>query len=236
MNKQFARAILTLALGLILTPPSIPAALILNGDFEQPNLGGAGNYYGVGSTAVTGWTVLGNGGVTIHHVNQINLLWPNNNSQFLDLSGNTGGGGVVSAPIATVIGQTYRVSFDAVNGSRWFNAGSQNNPYYGNVFTLQASGASLLTYSSGADLPPGNLPVPPVGNLIPVILSYSFVATSSATTLTFMDATGKDSNAGWIDNVSIVAVPEPATTIAAALLLLPFGASTIRILRRSHPV
>ena len=63
MNKQFARAILTLALGLILTPPSIPAALILNGDFEQPNLGGAGNYYGVGSTAVTGWTVLGNGGV-----------------------------------------------------------------------------------------------------------------------------------------------------------------------------
>jgi hypothetical protein len=220
--------------GLLLAPPVVHASLVFNGDFEQPNLGGTGNFYGVGSTAVTGWTVLGNGGVTIHHVNQVNLLWPNNNSQFLDLSGNTGGGGVVSTPIATVVGQAYRVTFDAVNGSRWFNAGGQNNPYYGAVLTLQASGAALATYSSGADLPPGNLPVPPAGNLIPVILSYSFVATTSMTTLTFMDVTGTDSNAGWIDNVSLVAVPEPTTIVAGALLLLPFGASLVRIMRKKR--
>jgi hypothetical protein len=31
-----------------------------------------------------------------------------------------------------------------------------------------------------------------------------------------------------------VPVPEPATIIAGALLLLPFGASTVRILRRNR--
>jgi hypothetical protein len=47
-----------------------------------------------------------------------------------------------------------------------------------------------------------------------------------------MDLTGFDSNAGWIDNVSLIAVPETGTVLAGAILLLPFGISTIRVLRR----
>jgi hypothetical protein len=35
-----------------------------------------------------------------------------------------------------------------------------------------------------------------------------------------------------LDDVSLVAVPEPTTLISGALLLLPFGASTVRILRK----
>jgi len=35
-----------------------------------------------------------------------------------------------------------------------------------------------------------------------------------------------------LDDISLVAVPEPTTVIAGALLLLPFGASTLRILRK----
>jgi hypothetical protein len=34
------------------------------------------------------------------------------------------------------------------------------------------------------------------------------------------------------DNVITVPVPEPGTLITGALMLLPFGASTLRILRR----
>jgi len=34
------------------------------------------------------------------------------------------------------------------------------------------------------------------------------------------------------DGQSYVVVPEPTTMIAGALLLLPFGASTLRVLRR----
>jgi hypothetical protein len=38
------------------------------------------------------------------------------------------------------------------------------------------------------------------------------------------------------DQLGLVAVPEPATLIAGALMLLPFGASTIRVLRRNRSV
>ena len=37
-----------------------------------------------------------------------------------------------------------------------------------------------------------------------------------------------------IDSITISSVPEPTTMIAGALLLLPFGASTIRILRKNR--
>jgi hypothetical protein len=36
----------------------------------------------------------------------------------------------------------------------------------------------------------------------------------------------------YSQNIQILAVPEPTTMIAGALLLLPFGASTLRILRK----
>ena len=39
-----------------------------------------------------------------------------------------------------------------------------------------------------------------------------------------------------MDDISLVAVPEPTTMIAGALLLLPFGASTLRMLRKNHAV
>ena len=39
-----------------------------------------------------------------------------------------------------------------------------------------------------------------------------------------------------IDSITLFPVPEPTTMIAGALLLLPFGASTLRILRKSHAV
>ncbi len=38
------------------------------------------------------------------------------------------------------------------------------------------------------------------------------------------------------DKVPTTAVPEPSTIIAGALLLLPFGVSTVKILRRKHAV
>jgi hypothetical protein len=48
-------------------------------------------------------------------------------------------------------------------------------------------------------------------------------------TLSFQGAAGSDT---LIDNVSLTSVPEPPTIIAGAMLLLPFGLSTLRNLRR----
>jgi hypothetical protein len=38
----------------------------------------------------------------------------------------------------------------------------------------------------------------------------------------------------YSQNIQILAVPEPTTMVAGALLLLPFGASTLRLLRKNR--
>jgi hypothetical protein len=93
---------------------------------------------------------------------------------------------------------------------------------------LQASGGVLVNYSGASDVLPG----------VPTVITYSFTADANTSTLTFMDTSLFDSNAGWIDNVNLThvltPVPEPTTMVAGALLLLPFGASTLRMLRRKQ--
>jgi hypothetical protein len=60
--------------------------------------------------------------------------------------------------------------------------------------------------------------------------SFTFVATGTSETLTFKNAGDYAVSYPQIDNVSLV--PEPTTMIAGALLGLPFGASTLRTLRK----
>ena len=52
----------------------------------------------------------------------------------------------------------------------------------------------------------------------------------------FGAATGSGTVSGSVDinSITVSAVPEPTTMIAGALLLLPFGASTIRLLRKTR--
>jgi hypothetical protein len=42
--------------------------------------------------------------------------------------------------------------------------------------------------------------------------------------------------AGWVQDQLVIVVPEPTTVVAGALLLLPFGASTLRILRKNRAI
>lgn len=184
--------------------PLLGQNLISNGDFEIP----VEPYYAalpVG-TVIPGWTVMGPAGDTVHLVSQPDILWPGNPTQYMDLTGYSGGAGIQSDAFNTSIGQTYELTLDAYNGSLTFPGA-----YNGVAFTLQATGALLSSYS----LDPGT------GQHF----TYDFTATATATTLTFMDASGFDSNAGWIDNVSVTAVPEPATILLVALGLGFVGGS-----------
>lgn len=61
-----------------------------------------------------------------------------------------------------------------------------------------------------------------------IVLSYSFIPGKTLTQLT----SGGVYKTGFSGQVS--AVPEPSTVVAAALLLLPFGASTIRSIRKNR--
>jgi len=67
---------------------------------------------------------------------------------------------------------------------------------------------------------------------------FSMTVTGAAlNTLEFRGTGASDSLGGILDDVQLdAAVPEPTTIIAGALLLLPFGASTLRILRKRQAV
>jgi hypothetical protein len=204
-------------MGVILAAPAAPI-LLLNGDFELP-IQPPGTFLPVGSV-IPGWTVVGVGGVNVDHVSLGTSYWPGNTSQFIDLTGNTGGAGVQSAAFSTLVGQTYQIAFDAFNGSLVYPGTAWTGP----AFSLQASGSSIANYNGLTDLPAG----------VSKVLTYSFTAASTSTALTFMDTSGFDSNAGWIDNVTIQVVPEPATTTIFGALLVPFGVKLLRIRRKNR--
>jgi hypothetical protein len=124
-----------------------------------------------------------------------------------------GGPGVVDQG-STVMNQWQ--TWNALEGGWWDNNGSLGGGGFGGVGTL----ASYLAM-------PGNAGVTITG--ISLRVGY---------------ASPEDNFNGYVDNVTInsttydfeltAPVPEPTTVIAGALLLLPFGASTLRILRRSR--
>src|SRR5450631_3849827 len=116
MKTKFAIVIVS-AVGVILAS-SASASLLVNGDFEQPNQGtsmSGSQFLSVGSS-IAGWTVVGSSGVNVDQAFSPTTYWTGNNSQFMDLTGMTGNGGVTSDAFATTIGQTYQVTFDALNG------------------------------------------------------------------------------------------------------------------------
>ena len=62
--------------------------------------------------------------------------------------------------------------------------------------------------------------------------NFDFTATGTSTVIAFLGEGPDNQKYIGLDNVSVV--PEPTTMVAGALLLLPFGASTLRILRKNR--
>jgi hypothetical protein len=62
--------------------------------------------------------------------------------------------------------------------------------------------------------------------------SYDLLIGSQPTSTLLFNVVRSGTAYVYLDDVSVVQVPEATTMIAGALLLLPFGASTLRILRR----
>jgi hypothetical protein len=126
----------------------------------------------------------------------------------------------ISQSLATVAGHEYQISY-------WLDTADGDPRGAGEVQFISSFGSDTLQ------------------NLNPPALTgyteYTFdaEATANSTTLSF---SGK-SVSGWIelDDVSAVdlgpaAVPEPTTIIAGASMLLPFGASALRMLRKKLQV
>jgi len=194
MENMKSKIVLMLAMVFALCSLSF-GQLITNGSFEGSGLTGAYNPIYSG-TAIPGWTV-GNLGFNdgVHGVDLITTYWTASNGQdSVDLSAFEAGS--ISQTFATVPGASYHITFDfSANPDSQFGITS-----YTMEVSVTGSAAQEYSYDTSIEGNTSNLPGP--GNMKWKPQYFDFVATSTATTLTFTDTTV---GAGWsgpaIDNV-----------------------------------
>jgi hypothetical protein len=227
MKTDFKLAVAGALLGAALNQAS--ANLIVNGDFEAGNSGFTSQYYydasnnglanGAGTVSPeadgSGKYAVGTSAKFFHsafttagdHTSGAGKMMVVNGSV---VSGKTVWSTVVTPPLT--IGDTYELSLWAMNVYPDSPA-NLNISFGGNV---------LGSFS-------------PIGNAAWTKFTKMFVATSDQSNGLIdlnVDSFGNDFA---LDDISLVAVPEPTTMIAGTLLLLPFAASTLRCLRRRSP-
>ena len=193
-------------MALVLVPTTANAAnIVSNGSFESGTAPGSFSTFGTGSTDITGWTI------AVGSVDYIGSYWAaSNGARSLDVAGNAAG--TISQSLTTVAGKRYAVSFDL-----WANP--DNGSYPRKLFANVGGGDLTFTSNGGGSNAAPNWQSQ----------SFSFVATGASTLLSFRAdpissaAIGNPNFVAFgpaLDNVSAVAVPEPA---AWALMIAGFG-------------
>lgn len=183
------------------------AATLINGSFEDPEVNARWQTIGAGSTALTGWTVGGRG------VDLIDTFWEaSDGDQSVDMS--AGGAGTLSQMITDlVIGQEYRLFFD-------LSANSYGGSAVKNIDVTVGAVSGSYSFDTGGVRLAAN-------NMMWETNEFRFIATDTSELLTF---TGRENSAygAALDNVSVAAVPLPATAALLGLGLLGLGAARRR--------
>ena len=203
MNAKF---LLTAVMVLFGMAASASAATISNGSFEtqSPQFSGSFETLNAGSSALSGWTVGGNG------IDLINTYWTAENGTYsVDLSGNNAGS-ISQTITGLAIGALYKISF-------WL-AGNPDGSAVKSLSAGTTEGSSLFTFVQTGHT---------AASMGWVQSSFIFQAAATSTKLTFASL-----NAGGygpaLDNVSIDVVPLPA----GAPLLLAGVAAFVALRRR----
>ena len=181
------------AAGLMVSAATATAAPFQNGGFEAGTLNNPASFDSLapGSTAITGWTVVGDG------IDYIGAFWAAaEGSRSLDtLSCGTSGG--VSQSFDTVPGATYEVGFSLAGnpdgGVKTLSASAAGTTAN---FTFDTAGSSLVNMGWAAH-------------------TFNFTASAASTTLTFLGGVqggGSSCASAALDNVSVTlrSTPTPA--------------------------
>lgn len=197
------------------------AGLIQNGSFEDSSHSSVGTWLTLyaGSTAISGWTVIGTTAAT-DSIDYIGNYWQaSDGNRSIDLDGRCARGGVEQT-IATEIGHTYKLSFDVAGNT-------DGTPYGSGLRTMDvlAIGAATQSASFGFDCTGQSH-----WDMGWTSMEWSFVADAPSTTLRFLSTTTA-APAGYGMALDNVAIHAPVPT-AALLGLLGLGSSGGLLARR----
>jgi hypothetical protein len=226
MKRHTLEMAIISALGAIL-PITGSANLVINGDFEAGNTGFTSGYTYAAPTQSSPISHNSNpmwdeGTYTVYNsISAVHSAWTfgpagdhtSGTGNMLIVNGDTTANvpvwsGTLSAPLTA--GTTYEFS-------AW-------------IASIYNVAPAQLTFSVGG-VQIGTT-ITPASTGVWQQFSATFVATGAPGLGVINLNTVANGNDFVLDDISMVAVPEPATMIAGALLLLPFGASTLRILRK----
>ena len=178
------------AVSALIVTPVQAANLIQNGSFETATVNpGSFLQLDAVSTAITGWTV------SQGTIDYIGTAWQaSEGARSLDLQGLASGG--IQQTFNTTIGETYRVTFDLAG-----------NPFGGSAIKEMrvSAGGSSADFSF-------NTTGKSNSNMGWLSKSWDFTANSTTTTLEFIGL-GSGTNGPALDNVSVIAVPEPSSML-----------------------
>ncbi|MGO9097400.1 MAG: DUF642 domain-containing protein [Bryobacteraceae bacterium] len=207
---------------LLALPMHAAADPIINGSFETPVMN-PGTYqdFGVGSTGITGWTVVGDDSVSLvsgAFTQESIAFVAEDGSQWVDLAGQSSNNVEgVEQTVATTVGTTYTLSF-------WVGNVYDGGVYFGPTSSVEAVLGGIM-----------GTPLDTVTNSIidPTEqsweqFSFQFTASGTATTIDFLNQSPASNWNTGLDNVQLTAngarVPEPGTmSLLGAGLILGLG-------------
>jgi len=190
---------------------------IFNGSFETNGGAGCANTsyvdMSVGNTCISNWSVVSG---TVDYVNA--GLWDAENGSYsIDLSGVNNG--AIAQSFTSVVGQQYTVTY-------WL-AGN-----YAALPTIKTMEVSAAGQSQDDTFDTTGKSARDMGY---VQESFVFIANSTTTTLEFASIDVPNSDGGPVlDNVTVLATPEPGTLALLSLGLSGAGFGSIIRRRRSH--
>jgi hypothetical protein len=212
---SFPRGWLLALCTVVLLAATAKAATIFNGSFETPDIGGGFvNITMGGATQIAGWTVVQNNVDIVH--SGFGPTFAADGNQWIDLNGNAGPGAIQTTITGLIFGRSYLLSFEFSS----YPLPPFDDPKPFDV-SVDGTKQSFLTLGGGPQVwLPGSL---------------QFVAGASSATLTVTSTYSANPLSGaFVDNFTIVEVPEPATFV-----VMCFGLAVIacrRSLRAHGPV